>query len=141
MLVKFLVLAMFAQVILTFVVLVTMGKRRFRAAKEKQIDRTAFSAMRLDDAPDFVRVADRNFINQFEIPVLFYVASVTAIALNAVTVWFVAFSVVFVIARIAHSIIHLGSNKVIVRYRLFLISVLMNFLQWLSLLATLFIAV
>jgi hypothetical protein len=138
MLEKFLVLVLLAQVLLTYGVMVVMGKRRFSAAKQKLIDRAAFSAMRLDDAPDNVRVADRNFINQFEIPVLFFAASVCALSLKVVTVWFVAFSAVFVITRFAHTIIHLGSNTVLLRYRLFLIGCVMNLLQWCSLVYSLF---
>ncbi|WP_462152738.1 MAPEG family protein [Pseudoalteromonas xiamenensis] len=141
MLEKFLILTIFAQVILTYGILVVMGRRRFSAAKQKLIQKEDFATMRLETAPDHVRVADRSFINQFEIPVLFYVASLTALSLNAVSVWFVAFSCVFVITRFAHAIIHLGKNTVIVRYRIFLISCLMNLLQWLCLLFTVFVGI
>ncbi|MFC3033857.1 MAPEG family protein [Pseudoalteromonas fenneropenaei] len=137
MLEKFLVLTVFAQVMLTFSVMYIMGKRRFAAAKEHLIEKSAFTAMRLDSAPDEVRIADRHFINQFEIPTLFYVAAVTALAVKAVSVWFVAFSLVFVITRYAHSVVHLGKNQVLLRYRLFLIGCVMCLAQWLVLLINL----
>ena len=64
---KIIIIAMFVQVTLSLVVMVIMGKRRFAAAKNKQIQLSDFAAMRLDNAGDHVRVADRNFSNQFGI--------------------------------------------------------------------------
>ena len=69
---KWLIVAMFTQVFLTFAVMYIMGKRRFRAAKQKTIEMKDFLTMELEKAGDNVRVADRNFINQFEMPMLFF---------------------------------------------------------------------
>ena len=76
---KIIILAMFAQVTLSLVVMLIMGKRRFAAAKNKQLQLSDFKTMRLDNAGDTVRVADRNFTNQFEIPVLFYMGCIVAL--------------------------------------------------------------
>ncbi len=64
---RIIILAMFAQVTLSLVVMIIMGKRRITAAKNKQLNLTDFKTMQLDKAGDTVRVADRNFSNQFEI--------------------------------------------------------------------------
>ncbi len=103
---KWLIVAMFTQVFLTFAVMYIMGKRRFSAAKQKTIEMKDFLTMELEKAGDNVRVADRNFINQFEMPVLFFIASLTALQVNAVGTVFVALAWVYVALRIIHSVIH-----------------------------------
>ena len=112
---KIIILAMFAQVTLSLVVMLIMGKRRFAAAKNKQLQLSDFKTMRLDNAGDTVRVADRNFTNQFEIPVLF-----TALAC------------LFVISRIVHTVIHIGSNNVRLRFNVFLLGCASVFALWLA---------
>ena len=109
---KIIILAMFVQVTLSLAVMIIMGRRRFAAAKNKQLNLNDFATMRLDNAGDHVRVADRNFTNQFEIPVLFYAGCLLALQLNSASVVVAILACVFVITRILHSIIHLGSNNV-----------------------------
>ncbi|MEL0642608.1 MAPEG family protein, partial [Pseudoalteromonas aliena] len=69
---KIIILAICAQVTLSLVVMLIMGKRRFAAAKNKQLDLSDLKTMQLDKAGDTIRVADRNFSNQYEIHVIFY---------------------------------------------------------------------
>lgn len=135
---KYLLLAMFAQVMLTFTVMVVMGRRRFSAARNKTISMQDFATMQLDKAGDDVHIAGRNFINQFEIPVLFFVASVTGLQLNAAGYVFVALAWGFVISRVIHSIIHLGSNSVKLRYYSFLLGCLLVLTMWVLLVMQVF---
>ena len=135
---KYLLLAMFAQVMLTFTVMVVMGRRRFSAARNKTISMQDFATMQLDKAGDDVHIAGRNFINQFEIPVLFFVASVTGLQLNAAGYVFVALAWRFVISRVIHSIIHLGSNSVKPRYYSFLLGCLLVLTMWVLLVMQVF---
>ncbi|MBE0380201.1 MULTISPECIES: MAPEG family protein [Pseudoalteromonas] len=135
---KYLLLAMFAQVMLTFTVMVVMGRRRFSAARNKTISMQDFATMQLDKAGDDVHIAGRNFINQFEIPVLFFVASVTGLQLNAAGYVFVALAWGFVISRVIHSIIHLGSNSVKPRYYSFLLGCLLVLTMWVLLVMQVF---
>ena len=135
---KYLLLAMFAQVMLTFTVMVVMGRRRFSAARNKTISMQDFATMQLEKAGDDVHIAGRNFINQFEIPVLFFVACVTGVQLNAAGYVFVALAWGFVISRIIHSIIHLGSNSVKPRYYSFLLGCFLVLSMWVSLVMRVF---
>lgn len=128
---KLIILAMFAQVLLSLIVMIIMGKRRFAAAKNKHINLTDFATMRLDSAGDNVRVADRNFTNQFEIPVLFYAGCLLAMQLNSASILVAVLAWLFVISRILHSIVHLGSNKIRIRFNLFLIGCGSVFALWL----------
>ena len=135
---KYLLLAMFAQVLLTFTVMVIMGRRRFAAAKNKTISMSDFATMKLEHAGNKVRVADRNFINQFEIPVLFFVACLAALQLNAAGYVFITLAWGFVISRVIHSIIHLGSNSVKPRYYSFLLGCLLVLTMWVLLVMRVF---
>ena len=136
---KIIILAMFVQVTLSLAVMIIMGRRRFGAAKNKQLNLNDFATMRLDNAGDHVRVADRNFTNQFEIPVLFYAGCLLALQLNSASVVVAILACVFVITRILHSIIHLGSNNVRARFNVFLIGCVSVFAMWLAMIWRLFI--
>ena len=127
------ILALFAQVILTLAVMVIMGRRRFAAARQKQIQMKQFATMDLGDAPQSVQVAGRNFINQFEIPVLFYVATLAALATNSHGYLFVALAWLFVGTRVIHTVIHLTSNHLQTRYLTFLAGCLVVLLMWITL--------
>ncbi|GGE95079.1 MAPEG family protein [Pseudoalteromonas gelatinilytica] len=135
---KWLIVAMFTQVLLTFIVMYIMGKRRFRAAKQKTIGMKDFLTMDLEKAGTDVRVADRNFINQFEMPVLFFIACLTALQVNAVGTVFVALAWVYVALRIIHSVIHLTSNTLKARYYSFVVSSFIMLIMWVLILVRIF---
>ncbi len=135
---KWLIVAMFTQVFLTFTVMYIMGKRRVRAAKQKTIEMKDFLTMELEKAGDNVRVADRNFINQFEMPVLFFIACLTALQVNAVGTVFVALAWLYVALRIIHSVIHLTSNTLKSRYYSFVVSSFIMLIMWVLILVRIF---
>ncbi len=131
-----LLLIMFIQVLLTFSVMIIMGRRRFSAARKGEIAMGDFTAMRLEGAPEAVRIADRNFINQFEVPLLFFIASVTALQLAPDNVYFIALAGAFVITRCMHSYVHLTHNTLKTRYYLFLTGCVLVLCMWLVLLVS-----
>lgn len=135
---KYVLLAMFSQVLLTFTVMVVMGRRRFSAARNKTITMQDFATMQLNNAGDDVHIAGRNFINQFEIPMLFFVACLAALQLNAAGYVFITLAWGFVISRVIHSIIHLGSNSVKPRYYSFLLGCLLVLTMWVLLVMRVF---
>lgn len=136
---KYLLLAMFCQVLLAFTVMIIMGRRRFSAARNKTISMQDFVTMKLDKAGDDVHVAGRNFVNQFEMPVLFFVASLAALQLNATGYVLIVLAWCFVISRIIHSIIHLGGNRVKMRYYSFLVSCLCVLAMWIQIVTQVFL--
>lgn len=127
---RYLLLAMFVQVLLTFTVMVIMGRRRFAAAKNKTISMDDFATMKLDNAGNHVRIADRNFINQFEIPVLFFIACLAAMQVNAVGYLFTAIAWGFVASRVLHTVIHIGENNLKPRYYSYLLGCLLVLVMW-----------
>ena len=60
------------QVVLTLVMMVLMGKRRFAAARNREFHLNAFRTMDLAGANEKVITASRNFDNLLQMPVLFF---------------------------------------------------------------------
>lgn len=130
---QLLVLAAGAQALLTIIVLLVLGARRNTAFKAGEHGEDAL----LNDRawPSYVLQASNNYKNQFEIPVLFFAAIATALAIQAASVVFVWLAWSFVAARIAHSICHCGSNKLSVRFISFFVSVIAVTIMWVLLAA------
>ncbi|MBD1583068.1 MAPEG family protein [Pseudoalteromonas sp. S16_S37] len=128
--------AMFVQTTLTFAVMIVMGRRRFAAARQGQLEKEDFKTMQLGHAPEPVLLASRNFENQFEIPVLFYVVNLLALQLNNIGWIFAICAILFAFSRVFHSVVHITHNHVKTRFRLFLVGCGLVFIQWLTLLVT-----
>ena len=111
-----------AMVVLTIAVWLRLFVTRIGEMKRERIHpqavaTSAMAAARLTDT----RAAD-NFRNLFELPVLFYVALVVAALTSQVNAVTLSLAWVFVVLRIAHSVIHCGYNKVMHRFRAYLLS-------------------
>lgn len=64
------------------------------------------------EVPVRVEQASRNFINLFELPVLFYVATFLLLELRIQDETTLLLSWGFVVSRFVHSFIHLGANNI-----------------------------
>jgi hypothetical protein len=106
------------QVLLTLAVYVVLIRTKVRAMKAGQVD-MARRALHDDAWPDSVMKINNNIRNQFELPVLFYALSFSLWALDSVHVAALAAASLFVLSRITHSWIHIGSNYVPARRRAF----------------------
>lgn len=120
---------MFAQVVLTVVVLLKMRKARVKAFIDNKMTKEQI-AVNHDAWPEEVRKIQNNYTNQFEIPVLFFIACVIVLMFGLEGLPFVLLAWAFVIARIVHMVIHTGSNKIKFRFRAFLASLICVILQW-----------
>lgn len=110
-----------AMVALTCAVWLRMYASRIGEMKRERIHPQAVAtsaqmAARLTDT----RAAD-NFRNLFELPVLFYLALVVAALSAQVNATTLALAWVFVGLRIVHSAIHCGYNKVMHRFRAYVL--------------------
>lgn len=88
--------------------------------------------------PEKARLAAANFANQFETPVLFYALTLLALHLGAGNPWMVFFAWVYVASRIAHTLVHTGSNKVMRRFQCFAIGVVALLAMLLGIMASQF---
>lgn len=106
-----LVYPMFAMVVLTFVVLVTLFRSRIRAMREGKVKPGYFKTYQGDVEPDLSAKAARHFSNLFEAPTLFYAACLSAMVTQSTGVAIEALAWIFVALRLIHAAVHLGRNR------------------------------
>ncbi|WDR02962.1 MAPEG family protein [Devosia algicola] len=130
MLDKALFLAMAAQVFLTFAVLMLLGRERVPRVMSGEIAVKDIAVER-DAYPLKARLLSNNFDNQFQLPVLFYVACILSLSAGD-TGWFdVILAWLFVALRYVHSIIHVTTNRVHRRFAVYAMGMLVLALLWL----------
>lgn len=123
--------ALLAQGGLALVLLWLLGARRLPLIGRGKI-RIADIAMSREPWPDDAKLASNAFDNQFQLPVLFYVAVFAALYLGPV--WFeAALAWGFVISRIVHAAIHVTSNRVIRRFTAYVTGYAILIVFWLEL--------
>lgn len=120
---KPLLLPLLIQVFLTFIVWHKMYFSRIGEMKSKRIDPQQVSTRSKgrQALTDSAASAD-NFMNLFEMPVLFYTAILLALILMLQDSVLVIFSWLFVLLRIVHSIIHTTYNTVMHRFWVYVLS-------------------
>lgn len=123
--------ALLAQGGLALVLLWLLGARRLPLIGRGKI-RIADIAMSREPWPDDAKLASNAFDNQFQLPVLFYVAVFTALYLGPL--WFeAALAWGFVISRVVHAAIHVTSNHVIRRFTAYVTGYAILIVFWLEL--------
>lgn len=111
-------LPILVQVLLTLATYILLIKTKIRAMKAGEVD-MARRALHDDAWPESVMKINNNIRNQFEVPVLFYVLAFMLWALEAVNALTLAAAWLFAVSRIVHAWIHIGSNYVPNRRRVF----------------------
>lgn len=108
----FLVFPQFAMVLITLVVLFLMFRTRVAAVRDGRLSVAYFKTYNSVTPPDDVVQSQRHFTNLFELPVLFYAGCLVAMNVPIYGFWILVWPWIFVAARVAHAVIHLGANKV-----------------------------
>ena len=136
---KLLILAIAGQVLLTIVILVLMGRERVPRVMSGEIplqdiavDRTAY--------PLKARLLSNNFDNQFQLPVLFYVAALLALWAGIVNWPVVIAAWAFVVLRYVHAAIHITSNRVHQRFAVYATGLAVLVILWLLVLFPILLA-
>jgi hypothetical protein len=122
-------LPVFVQVALTFILLMRLGSGRLRtlsAGKTKVRD----IALGESNWPADVTQVGNCFNNQFQLPMLFYVLVVLAPFLHKADLLFVIMSWIFVISRIVHAGVHITSNNVNQRFAAYTVGMVVLLLMW-----------
>jgi hypothetical protein len=114
------------QIGLTLAVYVRLTVVKAKALKSGEVD-VARRALHDDAWPESVIQVNNNIRNQFETPVLFYVLVLGLYALGGVSVYAHAAAWLYALSRVAHALVHTGSNVVVIRRRVFAGGVLMLF--------------
>jgi hypothetical protein len=128
--VQMILLPLFVEVILTFVLLFCLAPMRTRdfasgAVKAEDI------ALREPNWPKRTMQFSYAYSNQFELPVLFYVLTILEFITHLAGVVFVVLAWIFVIFRILQAFVHVTSNVVRLRGALFAGSAVVLAVMWL----------
>ena len=121
----------------TFVLLLNIPFRRFRAGFKRQVSTEDFRYGESARVPPEVGLPNRNFMNLLEAPVLFYVVGFIYYLNNTMLSWFVPLAWVYVALRVVHSLVHLSYNNVSHRLIAFAGSNIVLVMLWLMVLRTL----
>ena len=135
---KLILYPLLAMFLLICLVAATMLRRRVTFYKQNRVhpQKTATSSEMAAVMPDS-RGPD-NFRNLFELPIMFYVATLTIYAAGLICVPHLILAWGYVIARYVHSFIHCTSNVVMHRFYAFLTSCVLLVCIWLMLAYQLF---
>jgi hypothetical protein len=118
----------FALVALTLLSVARLARMRFAAARAGRVDPRFYKVFKGEGEPPELAATSRNVINLHEMPTLFYAGTAIAYAAGEAGALLVALGWAYVVLRFAHSFVHVTSNKVMWRFRVF-------FASWIVLLA------
>lgn len=121
-------------VLLTLIVGLIAVKTRFASVKKGNVKAKYYRLMEGQDVPEIITKTTRNFNNQFEIPVLFYVICTLYISLNIDSLVAIILAWIFVVLRYLHSYIHLTYNHILHRMTVFWLAFLCVIAMWVNLL-------
>jgi len=124
---------MFSMVLLTFIVGLIAFFTRVKSVKSESVDPKAYKLMDADNYPEAVIKTTRNFNNQFEVPLIFYVGCLSYLVLNISSSLALGLAWFFVILRVIHSCIHITYNHLLHRIAVFWSSFFVVFVLWLVL--------
>ena len=136
--IKWMLLPLFAQVILTFYVGMVMRLRREKAVKEGA-DWRYFKTFEGEIPPRNVLQSDQHFTNLFEVPMLFFSVCTLAMILNSVDEMMLGLTSAYVLGRCFHAWISLTNNRLLWRSRVFVASSLVLLLAWFWLIYRVFV--
>src|SRR5262245_5350929 len=122
-------LPLFVEVVLTFVLLYWMAYQRTSAFKAGEINARDVDLRQPNWPPHIAQVANA-FHNQLELPMLFYVLTILAWITRHADLLFVALAWIFVLSRLAHAYIHVTSNDVNLRGPIFGLGALVLTIMW-----------
>lgn len=123
-------LALWAQGLIVFAITPVLYKRRIPRVMRREI-KVGDIALDSSNWPDDARQAANAYSNQFELPVLFFVAGGLSLWLGAVW-WEGVLAWAFVLSRAVHAFIHVTSNHVFNRFKAFAIGIAIIAILWLS---------
>ncbi|HEV2332329.1 MAG TPA: MAPEG family protein [Gammaproteobacteria bacterium] len=121
-----------ALVLLTLGVLGYTGYKRFSAGFAGRVRAGDFRYGETANVPPDVALANRNFMNLLEAPVLFYTFCISAYVTHMVAPWLLALAWLYVALRIVHTFIHLTYNKIMHRFSSYAASNLVLLILWLG---------
>jgi hypothetical protein len=122
-------LPLFVQVALTFMLLFWMGYCRTAALTSGAVKTRDIALREPNWPPETTQVANA-FQNQLEIPVLFYVLTILALITRHADLVFVVMAWIFVVLRLGHAFVHTTDNYVRRRGLVYVLGAIVLALMW-----------
>ncbi|MFC7052809.1 MAPEG family protein [Hansschlegelia quercus] len=119
----------FAQALLTFVLLFWMGGVRTKAVRAKAVEVRPGSQRNYGWPAKAQQVSDA-YHNQFELPVLFFALVPLVIITRKADFLFVLLAWVFVVLRWLHAFEHTSKNRLRIRFGLFAAGAIVLLIMW-----------
>ncbi len=128
---------MVALAALTFIVLLLIPYKRFRAGRSGQLVIDDFKFGESSNVPTDVSIPNRNLMNLLEMPVLFYMVCLTLYVTKNVDASLLSLAWLYVALRACHSLVHLTYNKVFHRLIVYAASNAVLAIMWIRLFSAL----
>lgn len=128
--IRFVLLPLFVQVLLTFGLWFWMAFYRTKLIRNRTVRMRDVALREPNWPPSALQVANAAH-NQLELPVLFYVLTILAIITRHADIIFVVLAWIFVLSRLVHAYVHTTSNDIRQRGPLFGIGLLVLLIMWL----------
>jgi hypothetical protein len=120
----------FVMIALTIFCMVRLALLRGAAVRSGEIDPRFFILFRGYEEPDKLAAYSRHVANLFEAPLLFYVIILMAFVTGQSGGWVLGLAWAYVGLRFIHTYVHLTSNVVLTRFRIFAVSILTLTILW-----------
>jgi len=119
---------MIAHVALVFGIYALLNRRRTALRRAGKVTTEQFRELR--DEPSESLMVRNNLASQFELPVLFHVACLLLYITDADNIATIVLAWLFIVARYAHTYVHVTSNRLRYRTPAFVVSFVMLGLMW-----------
>lgn len=120
----------FALFLLTMLSVARLARLRFAAARAGRVDPRYYRIYQGPGEPPEIAASSRNLVNLYEMPTLFYAGTAIALATGAVGPALVGLGWAYVLLRVLHTVIHVTSNRVLWRFRVFAASFAVLLAYW-----------
>lgn len=126
----FVLLPLFVQVLLTFGLLTWLAILRQADLKSRGVQPSQV-ALREPNWSIKTRQVGNCYLNQLELPLLFYVLTILSIITRHADIVFVVLAWIFVLSRLVHAYVHTTSNNIYQRGPLFGLGMVVLLAMWL----------
>ncbi|HEV2628806.1 MAG TPA: MAPEG family protein [Pseudolabrys sp.] len=130
MTIRFVLLPLFVEVLLTFGLYFWMAWLRTSLIRSRAVHPRDIALREPNWPPHVLQVANAAH-NQLELPLLFYVLTILSIMTHHADVIFIVLAWIFVLSRLAHAWVHTTSNRISVRGPVFGLGLLVLLIMWL----------
>ncbi len=107
-----------------------MFRVRIRAVKSGEVAIRYFKAYTGAPPTERTQLVARHYDNQFQVPMLFFAVGILHTFVARIDTVTVVLAWVFVLSRLAHAWVHLGSNRIQHRFKVFAAGWIVILLLW-----------